>query len=179
MKRYWLLGALIVSACDIGAVPPGKLPAALRPPAGALRVVAREYGKVAGVQYQLKEPYPAEAEVSRIEARIPTEWTPRSEDFLNPGVPTQSRGWQRYFDSVRSPKVWVHRWSGEWQTARGDIISYDLYYRTPGEYRYPIERPGGDLLEVTASLFPVEVVQEMQTQAKRAMARRQSPAGSQ
>jgi hypothetical protein len=58
-------------------------------------------------------------------------WEPLKEDFLNPGVPTSLvRGWTDYQDDVRDQYVW--QWQGQWQSARGDIATYDLKYTNAG-----------------------------------------------
>lgn len=135
-----LLVAAFLSGCAwLAEVDPGELPVYLQPLPGATEVRAAQADEEdAAIEYKLRACYPAQEQLARISERLPAGWKPRKEDFLNPGVTTSHvRGWMQYPDMTRTPETQVYHWAGEWENAKGSILSYDLMYRTPLNARTP------------------------------------------
>ena len=133
------IGLLLASnAASHWLISPENLPVYLRPLSGATQVVAAGKDGDFAVHYDLAVCYPAWSELGRLQERLPREWAPRKENFLNPGIPTsQVRGWQHYEDATTEPHTYVDHWSGEWDDQSGRILTLDLMYRarTAGERR--------------------------------------------
>ncbi len=139
-----------------------KLPeqAFLQPYPGSNATLSPQREEAAGIEYEISVPYPAEPVLRFISSRIPPEFKPREEDFMNPGIPTaHKRGWTDYGDSTTRPPTWVHHWGGEWEDAAGNIITYDLLYRSPAANRVP--QPTSTLLRVVGQYLARELVDEM------------------
>jgi len=146
-----VIGALLLtSAClHVEEVAIEDLPSYLAPVSGAIEVSARGRAQDIGVSYLMREPYPAEITVAAIQERIPREWAPRSENYLNPGIPTAHvRGWTSYEDRTTDPESKVHMWAAQWDNEVGDILSFTLLYRSVGPFE---ERPGAP----TTTVFQV------------------------
>jgi hypothetical protein len=144
-------------------VDPGQLPVYLQPLAGSTGVRAAQDGAEAGVEYRLHACYPAQDQLARIAARLPATWKPRSEDFMNPGVPTSNvRGWTDYVDLSQKPETRVHHWAGEWQDDQGNILSYSLMYRSPAVSTADTQSPPANCdLKVNAVLQSQETVKAL------------------
>lgn len=168
-----LVLAVVAAAGCVGNydIPVSQLPDALQPIPGAKKVVSAGDGDVFSVYYELAEPYPASEMLAAIDNRIPSEWAPRSEDSLNPGIPTSHvRGWTSYGDRTSSPHSWVHSWSAEWESPEGDILSYHLVYRSPSPRAVRVEAPTTDKLQIMASISPhwqIEEVRDLISRGKR------------
>jgi hypothetical protein len=85
-----------------------------------------------GVQYELEVSYPAEAPLAILRAVLSDKrWTPLLKDPLNPAIETaHARGWTRFIDGTADPAVRVHQWSGDWVSVDGDVVRYQLQYRS-------------------------------------------------
>jgi hypothetical protein len=174
--RRRLVGIGLSAICCLGCprpelreVDPGGLPSELRPVEGARDADARQQGEMIGVHYGLDLAYPAAAALAEIEAQVPDTWTPRRESFQNPGLSTSHvRGWTQYQDLTTDPDSWVHQWSSEWQNAEGDILAYDLHYRSIGPFASPmgLDAPTNTDLVVTATLLPAAVVRHVRWQTR-------------
>ena len=126
------------------------------PNSKVLQSVAQYGGQ--GVTYEVMEPYPAEPVIKFIESRIPPQFKVRKESFMNPGIPTSHvRGWTNYLDSSGKVLTRVDHWSGEWEDAAGNIVAYDLMYRSPSATS-DLERPTTSLLWVNGGLLPRKMV---------------------
>jgi len=113
------------------AISPDQLPLPLRPLPGARHVVAASAAGEFAVHYDLPACYPASASLDLLLKRLPAEWVPRKEHFLNPGIPTsQVRGWTHYEDDTTQPHTHVNQWAGEWSDKSGRILTYDLVFRS-------------------------------------------------
>ena len=84
------------------------------------------------VTYDIQEVCPAPHTIAEITRHLEqVGWEPLKEDFLNPGISTSLvRGWANYQDDVRHQYVW--QWQGQWQSATGEIATYDLKYTNAG-----------------------------------------------
>ncbi len=103
------------------------------------------------IAYEIDEPYPAERVLQFIKSRVPAEFRPLAEDFMNPGVPTSHvRGWTSYEDAT-TPTASVHQWQAEWKDAEGNILAYTLEYRSAGDHLDP---PTSTKLRVTGHFLP-------------------------
>lgn len=148
--------AVLLLACSGEGVTPPEVGAALQPYPGS-KVVKSEKGAGASVMYEVAVPYPAEPVLEFIRGRVPPQFRPRNEDFLNAGVPTSHvRGWTDYADHSRKPHSWVHHWSGQWEDSGGNILSYDLIYRSPGAESGG--QPTSRQLQVAGNYLPREHV---------------------
>ncbi len=106
---------------------------------------------VDGIAYEIDEPYPAERVLRFIKSRVPAEFRPRAEDFMNPGIPTSHvRGWTSYEDGTTQPSSSVHQWQAEWEDAAGNILTYSLQYRSAGDH---LDRPTSTKLRVSGTLL--------------------------
>lgn len=124
-------------------------------PGSRVLVSGAEHG-VDGIQYEVSAPYPPDQVVKFIESRVPPEFRPRRENFLNPGVPTAHvRGWTSFADHSTRPHSAVHQWDGEWEDPDGNILTYTLQYRSPGD---DLQRPATTRLQVMGSLLTREEV---------------------
>jgi hypothetical protein len=123
-------------------IPVSALPASLQPIPGAKDVEAKGDGRTFGVSYVLNAPYPAAEVLTAIKRQIPAEWTPRTESYLNPGIPTSHvRGWSSYGDLTTKPSSWAYQWMSEWEDRDGDILTYTLVYRSPGPISVAADPP--------------------------------------
>ena len=126
------------------------------PNSKVLQSVAQDGGQ--GVTYEVMEPYPAEPVIKFIESRIPPQFKVRKESFMNPGIPTSHvRGWTNYLDSSGKVLTRVDHWSGEWEDAAGNIVAYDLMYRSASATQ-DLKRPTTSLLWVNGGLLPRKLV---------------------
>ena len=140
-----------------------ELPPYLLPLPGAKDVHSRRVGSESGVEYHLTACYPATAQLQEIASRVPSTWRTRTEDFLNPGIPTsQVRGWTDYYDATKHPEQKVHHWAGEWQEPAGGILTYDLLYRSPAKPESSLNEPTTCEVLVTATFMSRETVRELQ-----------------
>jgi hypothetical protein len=152
---------LASSAASQSLIPPDKLPLHLRPLPGATNVVAAGAGDEFAVHYELAACYPALPQLALLSKRLPGEWVPRKESFLNPGIPTsQIRGWTNYEDSTSAPPTHVDHWAGEWDDKSGRILTYDLIYRsrTANEARCK--------LEISATQLSAPTVRALEARAR-------------
>ncbi|HEY0158043.1 MAG TPA: hypothetical protein VGF28_12220 [Thermoanaerobaculia bacterium] len=149
--------AVLLLACQGESVTPPEVAAALQPYPGSKVLKSGERGAASHVAYEVAVPYPAEPVLEFIRGRLPPRFRPRNEDFMNPGVPTSHvRGWTDYADHSRKPHSWVHHWAGEWEDSGGNILSYDLMYRSPGAESGG--QPTSRQLQVMGNYFPREQV---------------------
>jgi len=154
---------LLFSCVRAYEVPSSELPPYLRPLPGARDVHSRRVGSESGVEYHLTACYPAAVQLQEIASRVPSTWRTRTEDFLNPGIPTsQVRGWTDYHDATKHPEQKVHHWAGEWQEPAGGILTYDLLYRSPAKPESSLNEPTTCEVFVTATFMSRETVRELQ-----------------
>ena len=124
---------LATSCTQVGTTgePLALLPEVLEPLERAENTSAQVDGEIASVSYEIPTPYPADVELAEISRRVSPEWKPRTEDFWNPGLPTsQIRGWTDYIDGTTTPNTRVHAWNNQWQNSVGDLMVYQLLYRS-------------------------------------------------
>lgn len=155
-----LVGAITVACNRQPAL--HELPPHLQPLPGA---TIEAYGSSANgtvVRYHVTSCYPPTRELRAIAARIPSGWSPRRDDALNPGSPTSIvRGWYTAAEQSQGVYFDLHQWSGQWQNARGDLLQYDLVYREPLNVPSPLRRPQNCQLQITASLLPRKTVDKL------------------
>jgi hypothetical protein len=111
-------------------------------------------GAGAGVRYVLDVPFPATAELDRINrCAADAGFEPRQRDILNPQIPNSVvRGWTRFFDSRTNE--WVSRWQSQWENSKNELLSFTLEYRSPGKYEYDSASPTNSTLHVHGALLP-------------------------
>jgi len=142
----------------------------LRPVPGASEVEASGGDGVYGVSYRVDAAYPAAEVLASIEGSIPPEWTPRKEDLFNPGIPTSHvRGWTSYKDLTTNPESFVHAWQSEWENEAGELLSYNLIYRSAGPFPGidSLSKPQDSSLRITAGVVPRAVKEYMIESARR------------
>ena len=100
---------------------------------GAQKVECESTAGSYAVTYEVLEPYPAAATLSRIRSELSRlGWQPLAEDFLNPGVlSSHVRGWVSFEDATTAPATQAHQWYGQWEAASGDVVAFGLLYRSP------------------------------------------------
>ena len=117
------------------------------------------------VSYRVEAKYPASDVLVTIKKRLKqTSWTPLSEDWLNPGLPSSHvRGWTYFDDETTRPRTNVHQWLADWTNRSGDILRYQLEYRCPRNLCASTE----DLhdLRVVAIFIPAELARQTQPAA--------------
>ena len=80
------------------------------------------------VSYDLPEPFPPSTLSMITQTLEQRGWRPLTDDLWNPGLPSShARGWT----SAREDGATFRGWSGEWENAGGDVVSYAFVYRTP------------------------------------------------
>jgi hypothetical protein len=148
--RLLVLSCVLFVACFRG-VPVAKNES-LQPYPGSNVIRSVQQADGAGVEYEVSVPYPSEPVLAFITAHVPADFHPRKEDFMNPGIPTSHvRGWTSYGDLTTQPPSWVHHWAGEWEDSAGNILSYDLMYRSPDTAG--VERPTTTKLHVAGQYY--------------------------
>jgi len=84
----------------------------------------------------------------------PNGWNPRATEWLNPNMPTSfERGWVNGAGGVRPtdgqgkplPLVQVYLWTGEWESAEGDVVTYNLMTQNAS-------------VRVSAAYLPIRVI---------------------
>ncbi len=136
----------------------------LHPLPGATEVKAVGGDGVFEVSYVVDSAYPAADVLAAIAASIPPEWTPRSEDSLNPGLPTSHvRGWGDHENLTTTPESWAHTWQSEWQNQAGDVLSYNLIYTSTGPFPAigHLPAPDNSKLRVAAQVVPRGIHEQM------------------
>ena len=172
--RGWAAAILVAFAAACAprsGIDPSKLPPELAVPAGATKVDAREDGATFVVQYHVSAPYPADAFLKDLDARLVSRgWKPMERDLLNPGISTSNvRDWTSFVDAHRGPPLGLHRWLGSWASENGDVVAYDLEYIAPANtIDSPPPPPNDRDLAVTAFRYPVQQAREMAAEAERA-----------
>ena len=131
------VGCLVATvASATGCSRESQQPTALVSPALVILQGARGVQHKTGVEeilsYELEDPCPAQNAIAAITRHVEQlGWRPRTEDVLNPGIPTsQVRGWNPYEDDVRNRYVW--QWDGQWESPGDEVVWYDLKYTREG-----------------------------------------------
>jgi hypothetical protein len=142
-------------------ISPDQLPLPLRPLPEARHVVAAGAAGEFAVHYDLQACYPASATLDLLLKRLPAEWVPRKENFLNPGMPTSHvRGWTHYEDDRTQPHSYVNHWAGEWDDTSGRILTYDLVFRSRTENETSCN------LEISATQLSAATVRALESSAR-------------
>jgi hypothetical protein len=111
--------------------------------------------------YTIDTEYPADSTISFVSEHLRNQrWSPLSQDFLNPDIPSsQVRGWTQFEDASREPRATVRQWGCDWEDGAHNITLYDL------EYRYPMsgahDAPDSRMLHVVSLYIPADVARKM------------------
>ncbi len=153
------------SSSDNPNAPPGSL--IELPGAQKVRRVKNKFQTQ--LSYELEVKYPAKVALDEILDKVKKSgWTPLSEDYLNPGLPSSHvRGWSDYDDLSKQPPTHVYQWLAQWKNANGDILWYVFYYRDPLtatssspqlNFDHPV--PDSQTLQVIAFFVPRKEAEE-------------------
>lgn len=114
-----------------------------------------ERGGTHSIAYTVAIPYPAERFICELaQFQIGQQWRGLREDALNPGRPLSLvEGWGDVLNGTRTPETRAHVWMSQWLNGAGDLLTYGLQYEYPAG-----EEPDLDTLEVSAVLWPADVV---------------------
>ena len=168
-----LLAALILvaafAACrrSTGYVPVTllSLPNELRPLSGALDADASSVPDgLIWVRYKLAEPYPARNALGLLRMRLEMRgWQPVAHAWLNPNEPSShTAGWFEFYDPLHQPPSMVHQWMAEWRSSTGEVVIYDLQYRSPrAEAAPPGSHPDSGQLQVKGELISSSLAEVM------------------
>lgn len=140
------------------------LPKGLSLPADASDVKVRRREEATDVAYKVDREFPAEALLKDISDTLSASgFTPMASDWLNPTIPnSHSRGWGPYIDGTVKPNVAVHVWLAQWRDSLGNVVVYQLQYRSKlGTSSLLPNRPDSDSLSVNAGWIPAEMAKEM------------------
>jgi hypothetical protein len=146
-------------ASELGLPPP----VVLAPGAFDVRPEKKDDGR-RGVTYRLREAFPADALLGRINnAMPPPGWQPLAMDWLNPDIPSSHQsGWRDWRDGTKTPPTRVHQWSAQWRDSQGNIVFYELRYdlalNSGGGRLGP---PDNDNVRITAVWIPTSAAQRM------------------
>jgi hypothetical protein len=134
--RYAALLAILLPWSSLRAVAndEAKLQPSFIVAPGAKEVRSTTFNGRDQLTYRVHSPHPAREVLDLINGELRSQgWTPRREDYLNPGVPTSNvRGWTYFDDLTTNPQSSVWQWNGEWESSRHNIVLYILEYRCPG-----------------------------------------------
>jgi hypothetical protein len=144
-----------------------ELPAVFVVAPAATAIDSRRYGQAFGVSYEAPVAYPAAALIAQIQSSAKDAgWHALPEDWLNPGIPSSVvRGWTDYLDKSHTPTTFVHQWQAQWSNSAGDILTYALWYTSPGSPPYPLPTPNHASLRVAAELIPRVFAEQMRAAA--------------
>ena len=163
VNRAALVGLLAIVACNQGSEEAVEsLPPYLEPVPEAIGVRAGAQGGDIGVSYQVEETYPAQQLLGEIQDRIGAEWSPRATSWLDPTASNALGSWTNYRDRSTTPESWVHQWSAEWTNSVGDVLSFDLIYRSQGPFEEIPEEPTTRLVEVFSGVTPAAQIAQFQ-----------------
>jgi hypothetical protein len=100
---------------------------------GAQNIRYAKFNGTDQLLYEIKIQYPANAVLEELRKQLEIKgWSPLSEDYLNPGLPSSHiRGWSDFIDATKSPERKVHQWLAQWEDKKGDILWCTLRYSYP------------------------------------------------
>jgi hypothetical protein len=124
------------------------------------------------LEYQVEEKYPATEALKKLSEELKKKgWKPLTHFFVYPESETSElTGWIYYRDPPKAPAWMVYAWSGDWEDAQHNIVSYTLRYSDPiQKYNKDVFvlKPDNHQLIVTAIHMPAEAAIKLREQKKR------------
>lgn len=119
------------------------------------------------LQYQLNVRYPAREQIAHVANQLKElGWKPVPYIYLFPkNQSSHVLGWTFFNDPPRQPERVIYEWTGDWQDAKGNLLTYTFRYQDPAskyEQSTFILRPAKDLMMVTAIYTPAGIAQHKQ-----------------
>ena len=161
-----LIAAASLSACE-KPVPDGIVIVQ-----GARTTSSYSFRDMYRTEYHVHEKYPAKNTLSEISSQLKKRgWKPLTHFFVYPQSETSEvTGWIYYRDPPKAPTWMVYAWSGDWENAKHDIVSYTLRYSDPvAKYNKSVFflNPDSSDLIVTVIFMPAEAAKKLRAEKQK------------
>jgi hypothetical protein len=139
---------------------------------GARTTSSYSFREMYRMEYHLEEKYPAKNTLSEISSQLKKRgWKPLDHFFLYPLSETSElTGWIYYRDPPKAPTWMVYAWSGDWENANHDVVSYTLRYSDPiAKYNRSVFflNPDTRNLIVTVIYMPSEAAKKLRAEKQK------------
>ncbi len=168
--RTILIALAVIALCSTScqkSLPDGLvvLPGASTPKSYSLKDMVR-------VEYQVQEKYPATKAIGEVSKQMKQKgWKPLTHFFVYPQSETSEiTGWIYYRDPPKAPAWMVYAWSGDWEDANHNIVSYTFRYSDAiGKYNQSVFvlKPDNTNLIITGIYMSAEAAQKLRAEKQK------------